>query len=324
MKKILLNSTVPDTLDQQRLDVAISALFPDYSRSQLQQWIKKSCVRVNDQVIEKQRQSVHLGDTITIEAAIAEQTTAKAESIPLNMVYEDEFLLVIDKPVGLIVHPGAGNPDHTLVNALLHHEPLLSSIPRAGVIHRLDKDTSGLLVIAKTLPVHNALIKQMQAREIHREYRALVHGVLISGGTIQTEMGRHPNNRTKMAVVKRGKDAVTHYRILQRFREHTLLAVQLETGRTHQIRVHLAHIRCPIIGDQTYCPRRYHYPQLPKAVQEALGAFDHQALHACKLSLTHPITKEVHTWKSPMPADMQALVQILHDDAAVAYEEDDY
>lgn len=324
MKKILLSNTIPDTLHNQRLDVALSILFPDYSRSQLQQWIKKSCVRVNDQSAEKQRQSVHTGETITIETEIVEQTTAKAEPIPLNIVYEDEFLLVINKPVGLIVHPGAGNPDHTLVNALLHHEPTLVNIPRAGVIHRLDKDTSGLLVIAKTLPVHNALIKQMQAREIHREYRALVHGVLISGGTIQTEMGRHPNNRTKMAVVKRGKDAITHFRVLERYREHTLLAVTLETGRTHQIRVHLAHLKCPIIGDQTYCPRRYHYPQLPKAIQAVLSEFDHQALHACKLSLTHPITKEVHTWKAPIPTDMQALVQILHDDAAVEYEEDEF
>lgn len=324
MKKIILNSTVTDILHNQRLDIALSTLFPDYSRSQLQQWIKKSCVQVNSEVIEKQRQFVHSGDIITVHAEIAEQTTAKAESIPLNTVFEDEFLIVIDKPTGLIVHPGAGNPDHTLVNALLHHEPALASIPRAGVIHRLDKDTSGLLVIAKTLPVHNALIKQMQAREIHREYRALIHGVLISGGTIRTEMGRHPNNRTKMAVVKRGKEAVTHFRVLERYRQHTLLAVTLETGRTHQIRVHLAHLKCPIVGDQTYCPRRYHYPQLPKAVQAALSAFDHQALHACKLSLTHPITKEVHTWKSPMPDDMQTLVQILHNDAAVDYEEDEF
>lgn len=324
MKKLALNQIIPVTLHQQRLDVALSQLFPDYSRSQLQQWIKNGCVSVNNHVIEKQRHFVQTDDHIQIETEIAEKTASKAEAIPLNIVYEDEWLLVIDKPVGLIVHPGAGNPEHTLVNALLHHDPELAHLSRAGVIHRLDKDTSGLLVIAKTLPVHTALIKQMQAREIHREYRALVHGVLLAGGTLKNEMGRHPNHRTRMAVVKRGKEAITHFRILERYREHTLLAVKLETGRTHQIRVHLAHIRTPIVGDQTYCPRRYHYPELPKAVREAVSAFDHQALHACKLSLIHPVTKQAHTWKSPMPEDMQQLVTILHEDAAVEYSNDDF
>lgn len=310
---ITLSNIVTHAQHNQRLDIALSTLFPDYSRSLLQQWIKKKYVQVNGTDIEKQRHLVQVGDTISIHAEIAEQIALQPEAIALNIVYEDDALLVIDKPVGLIVHPGAGNPEHTLVNALLNHLPALSRIPRAGVIHRLDKDTSGLLVIAKTLPVHTALIKQMQAREIEREYRALVHGVLISGGTIHTEMGRHPHHRTKMAVVKIGKEAITHYRILERFSEHTLLAVQLETGRTHQIRVHLAHIDCPVVGDKTYCHRRFHYPQLPKPVQEALNAFDHQALHACKLSLIHPVTKVAHTWKSPMPQDMQRLVEMLRE-----------
>lgn len=324
MKKITLTQIIPETIVNERLDIALTKVFPDYSRSQLQQWIKNGCVKINDVVVIKQRQSVQPGQTVTIEADLIEQTELKPESIPLDIIFEDDALIVINKPIGLIVHPGAGNPDHTLVNALLHYLPALSMIPRAGIIHRLDKDTSGLLVIAKTLAVHNALIKQMQAREIKREYRAIVHGVLISGGTVNEPMGRHPTQRTKMAVVKRnGKEAITHYRILERFREHSLLAVQLETGRTHQIRVHLSHIRCPIVGDQTYCKRHVQYPQLPKAVQIALKDFTHQALHAHKLGLTHPITKVVHEWKAPIPADMQSLIKILHDDAAAHHDFED-
>ena len=323
MKKITLSKMVPDTLANTRLDIALTQLFPDCSRSQLQQWIKKGSVKINDVVVLKQRQTVQMNQVIAIDADLIEQTELKPESIPLSIVYEDDALLVINKPVGLIVHPGAGNPDHTLVNALLHYSPALSTIPRAGIIHRLDKDTSGLLVIAKTLPVHNALIKQMQAREIKREYRAIVHGVLISGGTLDAPMGRHPTQRTKMAVLKRGgKDAITHYRVLARFRQQSLLAVHLETGRTHQIRVHLSHIRYPIVGDQTYCTRRMHFPELPKAIQIALKAFTHQALHAYKLSLTHPVTKVTHEWKAPMPMDMQNLIQLLQDDAAAHHDYD--
>ncbi len=314
MKTITLTNTIPDSLAHQRLDAALAQLFPDYSRNQIQQWIREGYVQIDNKIIQKPRQPVLENQTITITATIRENTEWQAQAIPLTIIYEDETLIVINKPIGLIVHPGAGNPDHTLVNALLHHAPELASIPRAGIIHRLDKDTSGLLVIAKTLPAHTALIKQMQARDIEREYRAIVHGVIISGGTIDLPMARHPTQRTKMAVRETGKPAVTHYRVLEHFREHTLLAVKLETGRTHQIRVHFAHYNYPIVGDPTYGKRgQYQYPELPQAAQEALNSFKHQVLHAYKLSLTHPVTKKRMEWKAPLPEDFERLVRVLRE-----------
>lgn len=312
MKTITLHNHIPETMHNLRLDVALSQLFSDYSRSQIQQWIKNSFVQVDQTVIQKPRYAVNTGQLITITAPLLEQIHSKAQCIPLNIVYEDEFLIVINKPVGLIVHPGAGNPDCTLVNALLHYAPELSLIPRAGIIHRLDKDTSGLLVIARTLPVHHRLIKDMQQRKIHREYRALVQGRMISGGTVDAPMGRHPIHRTKMAVTHGGKEAITHYRVLERFAEHTLLSVQLETGRTHQIRVHLAHIKYPIVGDATYAKHRQ-FPTLSKTKQTALQKFKHQALHAYRLVLTHPITKAECEWIAPMPNDMMTLIDVLRD-----------
>lgn len=310
--KIILENTIPETLSAHRLDVALSQLFSDYSRSQIQHWIREGFVQVDNKVIQKPRYEVLTGQNVRIEAELPEQTGSKAQSIPLNIVYEDEFLIVINKPVGLIVHPGAGNPDSTLVNALLHYAPELSLIPRAGVVHRLDKDTSGLLVIARTLPVHNRLIKDMQARHIQREYRAIVHGHMISGGTVNAPMGRNPVNRLKMAVTRDGKDAVTHYRVLERFPQHTLLNVQLETGRTHQIRVHLAHIKYPIVGDITYSRQRQ-FPKLAETTQEALRKFNHQALHAYRLALIHPVTKESCEWIAPMPEDMENLILALRE-----------
>lgn len=312
MKTITLEAIIPDTLSNQRLDVALSQLFPDYSRSQIQQWIKKGHVKVDNIVAEKPRQLVQSAQAITIQTVLSEAITCIAQEIPLSIIYEDDALLVINKPIGLIVHPGAGNPDKTLANALLHYLPELSVIPRAGIIHRLDKETSGLLVIAKTIKAHHALIKQMSAREIHREYRALVQGKMISGGTIDAPMSRHPTHRTKMAVVLDGKEAITHYRVLERFKEHTLLAIQLETGRTHQIRVHLAHINYPIVGDPLYGKKRqYNFSQLSEVAQTALKQFHHQALHAIKLSLIHPITKKPIEWEAEMPDDMQELIDVL-------------
>src|SRR3990167_2138463 len=315
MKTITLQNQIPEALANQRLDVALSQIFPDYSRNQIQQWIRDGYVQLNGKVIQKPRHEVVAEQNVIITAEITEQTEWEAQEIPLDIIYEDDTVMIINKPVGLIVHPGAGNPDQTLVNALLHHEPALSLIPRAGVIHRLDKETSGLLVIAKTLAAHNALIKQMQAREIEREYRAIVHGTIISGGTIDLPLGRHPTQRTKMAVRESGKEAITHYRVLEHFREHTLLLVKLETGRTHQIRVHFAHYNYPIVGDPAYGKRgQYQYPELSEATQMALKNFTHQALHAHKLTLTHPTTKKRMEWKAPIPDDMENLLQCLRND----------
>ena len=314
LMKIKLNHIIPDTLHHHRLDVALSQLFPDYSRSQMQQWIKQGDVQINGCVIQKTRHFVSTGETITIDTQLAETSHFEAQSIPLSIIFEDEHVIVINKPVGLVVHPGAGNADNTLLNALLHHAPELALIPRAGIIHRLDKDTSGLLVIARTLPMHHMLIKQMQQRKIHRGYRAIVQGRMISGGTIDAPMGRHPQNRTKMAVTHDGKKAVTHYRVIERFRMHTLLNVELDTGRTHQIRVHLAHLNYPIVGDLTYGKHRQ-YPNLTEKVQNALKTFRHQALHAYRLSLTNPVTKVQYDWLAPLPDDFSALLELLTEDS---------
>ncbi|MDH5185365.1 MAG: RluA family pseudouridine synthase, partial [Gammaproteobacteria bacterium] len=221
----------------------------------------------------------------------------------------------INKPAGMVVHPGVGNYSGTLVNALLHHDPSLEGIPRAGIIHRLDKDTSGLLVVAKTLPAHNSLTKQLQARTVKREYEAVVFGVMTAGGTIETEMGRHPSHRTKMAVVVRGgKEAITHYRVLERFRAHTHIRVKLETGRTHQIRVHMEHIRFPIVGDPVYGGRLRLPKQTSEVFAETLRRFNRQALHAAQLGFDHPKTGEPVEWVAPLPTDMQHLLEVLDDD----------
>lgn len=307
---ITLSATLSETAHKTRLDAALSRCFTDYSRNQMQQWIKQGNVTVNGSPVLKTKTLVATGDHITITATLSEVVTYQGQDIPLAIIYEDEDLLVINKPVGLIVHPGAGNPDQTLVNALLHYCPALINIPRAGVVHRLDKDTSGLLVVAKTLPAHHALIKAMQRHDVHREYRALVQGQMISGGTIDAPIGRHATQRIKMAVTESGREAITHYRVLSRFAAHTLLSVQLETGRTHQIRVHLAHIGYPIVGDKTYGKHRL-YAQLSKEMTETLRVFNHQALHAYRLGLTHPITQEKLEWTAPMPDDFEQLLAFL-------------
>ncbi len=256
------------------------------------------------------RDKVWGGETIRVDARLVIAGDCLAQAIGLALVYEDEHLLVIDKPAGLVVHPAAGNPDGTLQNALLHHSPALAALPRAGIVHRLDKDTSGLLVVAKTLQAHKSLVEQLQSRQVHREYRALVIGDLVAGGRVEAPVGRHPAQRTKMAVVPHGREAVTHYRVLESYPGHTLLAVELETGRTHQIRVHMAHIHHPLVGDHTYGarprPPRSCHPDLTAALQ----SFPRQALHAIRLGLVHPASGSAMQWEVPMAADLAGLLDL--------------
>ena len=297
-----------------RLDQALAELLPAYSRSRLQQWLKAGQLRVNGQTW-RPRDPVGGGETVSGELALETQTVALAQDIPLNIRYQDADLLVIDKPVGLVAHPAAGNRDGTLVNALLHHCPELATLPRAGLVHRLDKDTTGLLVVARSLRAHTALVEQLQARRIERDYLAVVNGVPVAGGRVDAPVGRHPVDRQRMAVTPGGKPAVTHYRVLRRFRAHALLRVKLETGRTHQIRVHLAHIRLPLLGDPVYGGRPKLPPRASPRCIEVIQNFRRQALHAERLALTHPVTGERLEWREEIPADLAELLAALTEDA---------
>jgi 23S rRNA pseudouridine1911/1915/1917 synthase len=305
--RIYLEQTVPAEWDRRRLDQVLAALCPQYSRSQIQHWIRGGFVQVDHQIESKPRASVCLGQEIIIATELAPKESWGAQEIPLQIIYEDEDILVIDKPAGLVVHPGAGNPEHTLVNALLHYDPRLATVPRAGLVHRLDKQTSGLLVVARNLSAHHHLVDSLQRREIKREYAAVVQGVVSGSGSIKTMMGRHPTQRTKMSVLKTGKLAITHYRVLKSFRAHTYVRVQLETGRTHQIRVHFAHIQHPLTGDAVYGR---------KCAGDHLQ-FHRQALHAVQLTLAHPRSGEILSWTSPIPEDIQQLLQQLQKEEAL-------
>ena len=307
---LLLSAEVPESLDGSRLDVACARLFEQYSRARLQGWIDAGRVRVNGQAQHKTRTPVAAGDRLELEAEPEEAQGIEAQDIPIEVVLADKHIAIINKPAGLTVHPGAGQRAATLQNALLHHFPQTAVVPRAGIIHRLDKDTSGLLVVALTLPAHHKLVDELARREFKREYDAIVQGEIIAGGTIDAPIGRHPRDRLKMAVVDDGRPAVTHYRVQERFAQHTHLRVRLETGRTHQIRVHLAHIRKPIVGDFAYGgPMRG--SGLPVPLREMLKAFPRQALHARELEVTHPASgKRVGAIAEP-PADMQALLRLL-------------
>jgi 23S rRNA pseudouridine1911/1915/1917 synthase len=297
------------------LDQAIAALLPQHSRARLQNWIRRGQVRVNG-VQTRPRLLVQAGDRIDIDEQIEPaQTDAQPEIIPLEIVHEDAAILVLNKPAGLVVHPGAGNPRGTLLNALLHHDAGLASVPRAGIVQRLDKDTSGIMVVARTPVAHTFLVAQLAKRKVRREYRAIVSGVLTAGGTIDAALGRHASDRKRMAVTPGGRNAITHYRVLGRFQAHTYLRVMLETGRTHQIRVHLAHIQHPVVGDPVYGRRRMIPGGVAEDVRAAVMAFPRQALHASELGLTHPLSGlELH-WSVPLPADMQTLLNLLRRDA---------
>ncbi len=293
-----------------RLDQALAKLLPEYSRSRLQDWIGQGLVKLNGAAAAI-RQKVWGGDTIAVvpQSHPSEQPY-QAEAIALEIVYEDDSILVINKPAGLVVHPGSGNWQGTLLNALLHHDPALAGVPRAGIVHRLDKDTSGLLVVAKTLTAQTALVRQLQARSVRREYLALVYGELAHGGRVDQPIDRHPTQRTRMAVVAGGKPAITHYAVEESFSGCTLVRCKLETGRTHQIRVHMTYLGHPLVGDQTYLKGAQ---KCPPQLRDLLASFPRQALHAERLGLEHPASGEWLEWHVAMPADMQHLLETVRE-----------
>lgn len=297
---------VPEDCHQLRADAILAKAYPSYSRNQWIQWLRDKKIQSSGQILSP-KNKLNIGQIITgIITLEVSQIEAKAENIPLNIVYEDSYLLVINKPAGLVVHPGAGQPSQTLMNALLHHQQSLETLPRAGIVHRLDKETTGLMVIAKTPLCYQSLIQMMQARDIKRHYLALVHGLVRTSGTISTPFGRHPQNRLKMAVRPTGKIATTHYKIAKKFSQNTLLDVSLETGRTHQIRVHMQHLGFPIVGDPLYGKNK---APGKGPITETLNQFSRQALHAYELSFIHPIDQKPLTFSAVLPDDFATLLK---------------
>lgn len=305
-----LMEEVPYEMAGMRLDQVLAELFPDYSRSKLQTWVKAGRVQVNG-VPLKVKDKIDGGEVITLDAEPEVVIHAEPEPIPLDIVFEDDSILIVNKPAGLVVHPAVGNWNGTLLNALLNHDASLETLPRGGIIHRLDKDTSGLLMIAKTLQAHNSLTQQLQERTITREYLAICRGRMTAGGTIDEPIGRHPQDRLRYVVRDAGKEAITHYRVVHRFTRHTLIRVKLETGRTHQIRVHMTHIRFPLLGDPMYGGRFQMPANCSEQLEKELRSFKRQALHAEKLGLQHPVTDEYMEWVQPMPDDMVRLLAAL-------------
>lgn len=315
-QNIELKGNISDSQLGQRLDQALAECFPDYSRSRIKEWILAEKVQLNGKIVAKPREKVVGGESIVIFAELEEEVSSRPQDIPLDIVYEDDDILVINKPVDLVVHPGAGNHDGTLLNALLYHYPDIANVPRAGIVHRLDKDTTGLMVVAKTVPAQTHLVAKLQARDITREYEAIACGMILAGGTVDEPIGRHPQRRTHMAVTELGKPAVTHYRVKEKFRSHTLLRLRLESGRTHQIRVHMAHLGNPLIGDPLYLGRPRPLRGASEELRDTMRHFGRQALHAAMLRLEHPITGKMMEWHAPIPEDMQRLTALLRADTA--------
>ncbi len=308
---IQLHASVPADMGGMRFDQIAAELFSDYSRARLQAWIKDGSLRVDGKQ-HKAKDRLYVGQQLSLEAELQEDTRWQAEDIELDIVYEDESILVINKPAGLVVHPGAGNMDGTLLNALLHHAPEAALVPRAGIVHRLDKDTTGLMVVAKTVAAQTSLVEQLQARTVKREYEAVIDGEIISGGTVDAPIGRHLTQRTKMAVLDfGGKPSVTHYRVLRRFPGYTHVRCLLETGRTHQIRVHMSHIKHPLVGDSLYGFRVKPPKDDDGTLLAALRGFPRQALHARRLGLIHPASGEPMGWDVPLPDDFLVLLDAL-------------
>ncbi len=308
-------STVPESAAGRRFDAVLAELFPEFSRSRLSEWIKSGDALLDGQQV-RPRDPVRGGERVSLHAVLETVSHDVPEEMPLSILYQDDAVIVLDKPAGLVVHPGAGNPTGTLVNGLLHFDPALAALPRAGIVHRLDKDTSGVMVVARTLPAHTSLVAQLSDRDVHRQYLAVVAGALVSGGSVSAPIDRHPRDRIRMAVREDGRDATTHYRLRERFRAHTALECRLETGRTHQIRVHMQHLKHPIIGDPLYGGSL----KLPKGASEDLIAqlrgFRRQALHAETLEFAHPVSGEPVRCTAPVPEDMQQLMRVLREDSA--------
>lgn len=315
---------VPLELGHTRFDQVAAKLFPDYSRSRIQSWIKDGQLTVDGKTL-KPKDKLIGGETMVIDAVLASAERWHAEPVDLDVVYEDDHIIVINKPSGLVVHPGAGTPSGTVLNGLLARYPELSSVPRAGIVHRIDKDTTGLMVVARTLQAQTALAAQLQDRSMGREYWAMCMGVMTGGGTVNEPIDRHPKHRTKMAVAPEGmgRDSITHYRVEERYRNHTLVRCKLETGRTHQIRVHLAHIGYPLVGDQLYAGRS----RLPKGVSmdvmAVLKGFKRQALHAGYLELVHPFTKDLMNWEVDIPEDFLLLIEAMENELALFGRDED-
>lgn len=314
--KIELDALADQSVFDRRLDQALAEMFPEYSRSKLKEWIIAGKVELDGQVQTSPKFKLNGTEHIHIEVMLAAQVSSQPEQMDLPIVFEDEQILVINKPAGLVVHPGAGNYTGTLLNGLLAHVPGIEDIPRAGIVHRLDKDTTGLMVVAKTLEAQHSLVAQLQVRDMSREYEAIVIGEMIAGGYVEEPIGRHPTKRTAMAVVPNGKEALTHYRIIEKFRAHTHLRLKLETGRTHQIRVHMSHRGYPLVGDLLYGGRN----RLPKGASDefiaSLRSFNRQALHAAQLEFAHPTTHEWLSFQAPLPADMVELLTNIRQDTA--------
>ncbi|GAB2637402.1 23S rRNA pseudouridine(1911/1915/1917) synthase RluD [Vibrio panuliri] len=323
-QQIELTNTVKDSQLGQRLDQAIAEIFADFSRSRLKEWLLAGKVQVNGEVITKPRTRVMGGEVITLQAELEDEERWEAQDIPLDIVFEDDDIIVINKPRDFVVHPGAGTPDGTVLNALLHHYPDIAEVPRAGIVHRLDKDTTGLMVVAKTVPAQTRLVRALQKRNITREYEAIAIGRMTAGGKVDQPIGRHSTKRTLMAVSPMGKPAVTHYRVAEHFREHTRIRLRLETGRTHQIRVHMSYLQHPLLGDAAYGGRARIPSGATQALTDMIRGFDRQALHAVMLRFEHPITGEELEFHAPVPDDMVAMTEALRLDTQEHGLEEEY
>ena len=323
-QQIELTSTVKDSQLGQRLDQAIAEIFADFSRSRLKEWLLAGKVQVDGEVITKPRTRVMGGEVIVLQAELEDEERWEAQDIPLDIVYEDDDIIVMNKPRGFVVHPGAGTPDCTVLNALLHHYPDIAEVPRAGIVHRLDKDTTGLMVVAKTVPAQTHLVRALQKRNITREYEAIAIGRMTAGGKIEQPIGRHATKRTLMAVTPMGKPAATHYRVAEHFREHTRIRLRLESGRTHQIRVHMSYLQHPLLGDTAYGGRARIPSGASQELTDMIRQFDRQALHAVMLKFNHPVTGEELEFHAAIPDDMVVLTEALRQDTKEHGSEEDY